>query len=297
MGGVLLLLIWQLAQLARLQNEAHGWRLVLAACFVIDAVVFYFFRITMAESPFFLRQRGRLRECAALLAEVAEINDCVLPDDDQPISQQVEPEDSVDGEVDGERGALRVHRRRGAGAPAPGEAACRFRGTSPAAPTAGARQATPPSATTACRFAWRRRQLLNRGLLLGAAGCTSGAAVGMPIARLPRVDRVPDDLGSGALGMGDGCCAGCQPGRGPVSCSRQSFCSGQNSLVCASSWWRASTPMRSSSSAKQGELSTASATLGTSYLVLLRECSERIAASTACCTTSTTSLAGTGWAP
>ena len=99
MGGVLLLLIWQLAQLARLQNEAHGWRLVLAACFVIDAVVFYFFRITMAESPFFLRQRGRLRECAALLAEVAEINDCVLPDDDQPISQQVEPEDAGDADL------------------------------------------------------------------------------------------------------------------------------------------------------------------------------------------------------
>ena len=51
MGGVLLLLIWQLAQLARLQNEAHGWRLVLAACFVIDAVVFYFFRITDFPAP------------------------------------------------------------------------------------------------------------------------------------------------------------------------------------------------------------------------------------------------------
>ena len=70
-----------------------------------------------------------------------------------------------------------------------------------------------------------------------------------------------------------------------------------HSMVAQPAGWRRAWQRRGVYPDRPDTLDAASATLGTSYLVLLRECSERIAASTACCTTSTTSLAGTGWAP
>ena len=93
LGCVLVLVVWEMARWLGLDKMGHGWRLVLASCVVIDGLVFYYFRNNMAESPFFLRQQGRLRECRALLSEIAAINDCVLPDDEVPISRQVSLED------------------------------------------------------------------------------------------------------------------------------------------------------------------------------------------------------------
>ena len=96
LGCVLVLLVWEMARLLQLDTMPHGWRIVLACCFLVDGVVFQFFRNNMAESPFFLRHKGRLRECRALLTEVAEINDCILPDDDMPVSCQIELEDPAE---------------------------------------------------------------------------------------------------------------------------------------------------------------------------------------------------------
>lgn len=96
LGCVVVLLVWELARLLQLDTMPHGWRIVLACCVLVDGVVFSFFRNKMAESPFFLRHKGRMRECRALLAEVADINDCTLPDDDMPVSRQVEPEDPAE---------------------------------------------------------------------------------------------------------------------------------------------------------------------------------------------------------
>ena len=55
-----------------LEAMAHGWRVVLASCLCVDGAVFYYFRNNMPESPFYLRQHGRLRECRALLSEIAD---------------------------------------------------------------------------------------------------------------------------------------------------------------------------------------------------------------------------------
>jgi MFS family permease len=93
MGCVVILLVWEMARWTGLATMTHGWRLVLLCPVLIDGIVFYFFRNNMAESPFFLRQHGRMRECRALLTEIAEINDVVLPDDEVAISCQVEMDD------------------------------------------------------------------------------------------------------------------------------------------------------------------------------------------------------------
>ena len=89
LGGVFALIFRRLVDVFSDGNPDHAWRLVLGFCCLLDGIVFYFFRNHMAESPFFLRQQGRVRECSALLTEVAEINELVLPDDDMPISSQV----------------------------------------------------------------------------------------------------------------------------------------------------------------------------------------------------------------
>lgn len=99
LGSVLVLVVWELARWQGLDAVEHGWRLVLASCLTMDGIVFYYFRNNMAESPFYLRQQGRMRECRALLTEIAEINDCVLPDDDVPISRQVSGPDAAAAEA------------------------------------------------------------------------------------------------------------------------------------------------------------------------------------------------------
>jgi len=99
MGCVVMLLIWEMARWLAIDTMPHGWRLVFASCFVVDAAVFYQFRNKMAESPFFLRLKGRVLECRALITEIAEINDCVLPDDEVAISRRVGLEDDSQSEA------------------------------------------------------------------------------------------------------------------------------------------------------------------------------------------------------
>ena len=101
-----------------------------------------------------------------------------------PVAAEADGESTVNAApcacIDGE---VRAHR--------PGEAACRFRGTSPAAPTAGARQATPLRRHRHCVAAPPAAQPRP---FVGRCGLHLRRRRRHAHRELPRVDCVPDDL-------------------------------------------------------------------------------------------------------